>query len=288
MGNVLTTVKRFLGNKNTVTILGVLLGILVLYVFYNYRVKQATTPVSVPYAKVDLSSRTLITEDMIGFMEVSSSVVKNSPNMITSRQELIDHYVAFGTTIPANSMFYTSQILDKNKMPDSAFANIPDNYTIYSLGVDLHSTYGNSIYPDNYIDLYFKAIDDTGVVMYGKLIESIKVLAVKDSQGNHVFETTVESRTPSELLFAVPDDMFDLLRRADYITGSSIEITPVPRNASYSANPGETLITSEQIKNFINAKSISAVQDQPIQTITPDDNNDNNNNNNNDNVFDVD
>ena len=173
-------------------------------------------------------------------------------------------------------------------MPDSAFANIPDNYTIYSLGVDLHSTYGNSIYPDNYIDLYFKAIDDTGVVMYGKLIESIKVLAVKDSQGNHVFETTVESRTPSELLFAVPDDMFDLLRRADYITGSSIEITPVPRNASYSANPGETLITSEQIKNFINAKSISAVQDQPIQTITPDDNNDNNNNNNNDNVFDVD
>ncbi|MCI9279278.1 MAG: hypothetical protein HFJ02_00575 [Bacilli bacterium] len=280
MGNVLTTVKRFLGNKNTVTILGVLLGILVLYVFYNYRVKQATTPVSVPYAKVDLSSRTLITEDMIGFMEVSSSVVKNSPNLITDRKSLLDHYVAFGTTIPANSLFYTSQILDKNKMPDSAFANIPDGYTIYSLGVDLHSTYGNSIYPDNYIDLYFKAVDDTGVVMYGKLIESIKVLAVKDSQGNHVFETTVESRTPSELLFAVPDNMFDLLRRADYITGSSIEITPVPRNASYSANPGETLITSEQIKNFINAKSISAVQDQPIQT-TPDEND-------NDTVFDFD
>ena len=165
MGNVLTTVKRFLGNKNTVTILGVLLGILVLYVFYNYRVKQATTPVSVPYAKVDLSSRTLITEDMIGFMEVSSSVVKNSPNLITDRKSLLDHYVAFGTTIPANSLFYTSQILDKNKMPDSAFANIPDGYTIYSLGVDLHSTYGNSIYPDNYIDLYFKAVDDTGVVI---------------------------------------------------------------------------------------------------------------------------
>ena len=279
MGNILTTVKRFLGNKNTVTILGVLLGILVLYVFYNYRVKQATTPVSVPYAKVDLSSRTLITEDMIGFMEVSSSVVRNSPNLITSRQELIDHYVAFGTTIPANSMFYSSQILEKNKMPDSAFANIPDGYTIYSLGVDLHSTYGNSIYPDNYIDLYFKAVDDTGVVMYGKLIESIRVLAVKDSQGNHVFETTVETRTPSELLFAVPDDMFDLLRRADYITGSSIEITPVPRNASYSASPGETLITSEQIKNFINAKSISAVQDKPIESTdtTIDDSNNNDN-----------
>ena len=74
MGNVVTTVKRFLSNKNTVTILGVLLAILVLYIGYNYRVKQATTPVTVPVAKEELSSRTLITDDMIEYREVSSSV----------------------------------------------------------------------------------------------------------------------------------------------------------------------------------------------------------------------
>ena len=106
MGNIITTVKRFLGNKNTVTILGVILGIVVLYIGYNYRVKQATTPVTVPYAKEEISSRTLITSDMIGYMEVSSSVVNESPNMITNASELINNYVAFGTTIPANSLFY--------------------------------------------------------------------------------------------------------------------------------------------------------------------------------------
>jgi hypothetical protein len=268
MGNIVTTIKRFLGNKNTVTIIGVIAGILVLYVGYNYRVKQATTPVTVPYAKQEISSRTLITSDMIGYMEVSSSVVKASGNMITNASDLIDHYVAYGTTIPANSMFYSSQILTSDELPDSAFANIPDGYTIYSLSVDLHTTYGNSIYPGNYIDLYFKGVDDTGKVMFGKFIESIEVLAVKDSSGNPVFETTVESRTPAELLFAVPDDMYLLLMKAGYITGSSIEIVPVPRNASYSANPGETYVSSDTIKDFILSKSAVIPQNTTTNTTT--------------------
>ena len=281
MGNILTTVKRFLSNKNTVTILGVLLGILVLYIGYNYRVKQATTPVTVPYAKEELSSRTLITSDMIGYMEVSSSVVKESPNLITNAQQLINQYVAFGTTIPANSLFYKTQVLSSDEMPDSAFENIPDGYTLYSLNVDLHSTYGNSIYPGNYIDLYFKGVDETQKVMFGKMIESIEVYAVKDSQGNHVFETTVESRTPSELLFAVPNDMYELLMKAGYITGSSIEIIPVPRNKSYSLNPGDTVVSSDYIRNFILSKSATIPQNVTTTTPTPDNNNNNNNNNEN-------
>ena len=273
MGNVLTTVKRFLANKNTVTILGVLLAILVLYIGYNYRVKQATTPVTVPYAKQEISSRTLITSDMIGYMEVSSSVVRNSSNLITNASQLINNYVAYGTTIPANSMFYKSQILTSDELPDSAFESIPDGYTIYSLSVNLHSTYGNSIYPGNYIDLYFKGVDDNRLLMFGKFIESIEVLAVKDSQGNHVFETTVESRTPSELLFAVPNDMYELLMKAGYISGSSIEIIPVPRNASYSADPGETNVSSDYIKNFILSKSATIPQNVITSTNQTTDNN---------------
>ncbi len=279
MGNFMTTVKRFLGNKNTVTILGVLLAILVLYIGYNYRVKQATTPVSVPYAKEELSSRTLITSDMIGYMEVSSSVVNNSPNLITNVNELVNNYVSFGVTIPANSMFYKSQIISKEEQPDSAFADIPDGYTIYSLAVDLNSTYGNSIYPGNYIDLYFSGVDDDGKVMYGKFIESIEVSAVKDSQGNHVFESTVETRTPAVLLFAVPDDMFKLLKEAEKITGYSIKIEPVPRNASYSANPGATSVKSDYIRTFIESKSASIPENMtPTDTTNNDNTTDNTDN----------
>lgn len=263
MGNILTTIKRFLGNKNTVTIIGVILGIIVLYVGYNYRVKQATTPVRVPYAKETLSSRTLITTDMIGYMEVSSSVVQNSPNLITDVNKIVNNYVSFGTTVPENSMFYNGMILSSDEMPDSAFADIPDGYTVYSLDVNLHTTYGNSIYPGNYIDLYIHGMDDTNKLIYAKFIESIEVSAVKDSQGQHVFETTVESRTPAEMQFAVPTEMYELLMKASYL---NLEIVPVPRNASYSANPGETLITSDTLKNFILSKSATIPQNQTNTT----------------------
>lgn len=254
MQNVLGNIKKFLSNKNTVTILGVLLGILVLYLGYNWRVKKAIDPVQVPYAKVEISSRTLITADMIGYTSVARDMVSKNSNIITNSNLVVGKYVSYGTTIPANSLFYSSSIMTEEEMPDSAFADIPDGYTIYSLGVDLHSTYGNSIFPGNYIDLYVKAQDDNGDIIFGKFIESIEVLAVKDSQGNHVFETTVESRTPSELLFAVPDDMYLILMKAGYI-GHGLYIIPVPRNASYSANPDETLVSSEYIKNFILSKT---------------------------------
>jgi hypothetical protein len=266
MGNFITTLKRFLSNKNTVTILGVVAGVLVLYIGYNWRVKQAIQPVTVPYAKVEISSRTQITEDMIGYMEVSSSVVSNSPNLIQNASQIINNYAAYGVTIPANSLFYTEAIMTKAEMPDSAFADIPDGYTIYPLDVNLQTTYGNSIYPGNYIDLYLKATDDSGKIIFGKLIESIEVLAVKDSQGNHVFETTVESRTPAVMLFAVPDDMYLLLKKAEYISGG-VDILPVPRNASYSANPGETSVASDYIKNYILSKT-ATIPDNVITSTT--------------------
>ncbi len=261
-------IKRFLSNKNTVTIIGVILGIVVLYVGYNWRVNNALELISVPVANKEIASRTKITEDMITYIKLPRNSVNSIDNLETSASNIVGKYVSFGTSIAQNSMFYTSYLLDKSEMPDSAFADIPDGYTIFSLNVDLHSTYGNSIYPDNYIDLYLKATDDTGKVIFGKLISSIKVLAVKDSSGNHVFETTVESRTPSELLFAVTDDMFLLLKKAEYI---GCEITPIPRNASYSANPGETSVANDYLRDFILSKA-ATIPDSEITITNNDDN----------------
>lgn len=56
MGNLLTPFKKFLSNKNTVTIIGVLLGIVVLYIGYTWRVNQSISPKRVPYATQTLIS----------------------------------------------------------------------------------------------------------------------------------------------------------------------------------------------------------------------------------------
>jgi len=250
MGNLGNTIKKFLSNKNTVTILGVIVGVLVLYFGYNYRVKKAVTPVSIPVAKVQIGSRTEITQDMIQFVDVSSSFLSKCPNVITNANQLIGKKVNIGSNIPVNGLFYTETVVNAEDMPDSAFANIPDGYTIFSLNVDNNLTYGNSMYPGNYIDLYLSG-SDSGKPMYGKFIESIEILDAKDSSGRHVFDGTAEVGTTSVLLFAVPNDMYELLELAQDI---GLDIIPVPRNASYSANPGATEIKSDYFQGYILSK----------------------------------
>ena len=262
MSNLLNTVKKFLGNKNTVTILGIVAGVLVLIIGYNLRLKSNINPVLVPYAINEMEGGHQITEKDIGYVKVSGSVVENSPNMLTDASQIVNKYVTIGTKVPKNSLFYEKVVVDKKELPDAAFADIKDGYTIYSLSVDLHSTYGNSIYPDNYIDLYFKATDEQGRIIYGKFIESIKVLDVKDSSGNHLFEDSIETREPSELLFAVEDDIYLLLMKAEYLSG--VEIVPVPRNSSYSQKAGDTVIASDQIVNYINSKSVIIPKDNSM------------------------
>lgn len=250
MGNLVNTIKKFIGNKNTVTIFGVLAGVIVLWAFYTYRVNQATTPVKVPYAKEVINATEEITEDKIGYIEVNSKLLRTA-DIIQSSGALIGYYVTTGTSIPAGGLFYKKQVVAKSALPNTIFDDIPDGYTIYGLSVNNHTTYGNSIYPGDKIDLYLKATDDNNRIMFGKFIESIEVLGVRDASGKNVFDTTT-TRTPAELMFAVKDDMYELLMKAGYISG--ITIVPVPRNKKYTSEGGEVK-TYEYLEQFILAKT---------------------------------
>lgn len=255
MGNISISIKRFLGNKNTVTILGVIVGIIVLYVGYNWRVNQAVEPQTVPFAKKELVSNTLITNDLISTIKVSKSMVDQTPNLITSSSQVIGKYVKYDTTIPEGSLFYSTQLMAAEQMPNYITVDTEKGYTIYSLAVDMHSTYGNSIMPGDYIDLFMSAVSDSNKVIVAKMIESIKVKDVRDSQGKSVFSSASSTKVPAELIFAVPDDMFKLLTRADKIQSNNIQIFPVPRNKEYTEQQGTTLVASQQIQDLINSKS---------------------------------
>lgn len=51
MNNLKASMKKFLGNKNTVTILGIIVCLVVLYIGYNYRINSKVELVQVPYAR---------------------------------------------------------------------------------------------------------------------------------------------------------------------------------------------------------------------------------------------
>lgn len=257
MGNLVTTIKRFISNKNTVTILAILAGVIVLWYFYNYRVNQAITTITIPYAMEAIDAGKKIETDNIGYKEITKTTTKDS-DIITSLAQLEGKYICVGTSTPANGFFYASQICEKEELPNSVLDNIPDGYTLYNLKVNNEMTYANSILPGDYIDLYLSAVDDDGQIIYGKLIESIEVAKVTDSSGKDVFWDT-SAGDSAFLLFAVPDEYADLLEVSELITGNSVKITPVPRSASYTQNPGETQITSQTLYNFIMSKAASYV-----------------------------
>ena len=281
MGNIMLKLKRFLGNKNTVTVLCVLAGVGVLLFGYNYRVKQAVQPVNVPYALKRMEPKSKVEADNVGLIKVSGAFVEQTQDLVTSKQYIMANgwYVNYDTVIPEGGLFYKSQLVKKEDIPDTAFDDIDEGATIFSLSVNSHSTYGNSIMPGNFIDLYLKATDDNGKVIFGKFIESIKVLSVRDSSGNDVFSDSQAEKSSSELLFAVKDNLFMLLSEASFVGG--IEIVPVPRNAAYR-NEGDTengtQVSKQELVDFILAK-VSELSDEVDLNTTMNDLNTNNNGN---------
>lgn len=261
MGNLLVPLKKFLSNKNTITILGVLLGIVVLYFGYNWRVNKSISPVQVPYCTTTLVSGTKITEDVIGYTEVPASMTKNMTNLLTNVNQIRDQLVSYDSKIPQNGFFFVENLISEDEMPDSVFSNIKDGYTIYSLEVDNHSTYGNSIFPDDSIDLYLKTEyeeeasdgESEELLVFGRFIKSIQVLAVKDGDGGNVFQNKDNPTEPAELLFAVPEDLFLLLKKAEYL--GDFDIIPVPRNANYSEHAGSTEVEADILREMIIEKT---------------------------------
>lgn len=252
---MLTKIKRFISNKNTVTIICIVLGVLVLYFGYSWRVNDKINPTTVPYAKVAMSSRHVITAEDIGYIEVNSDVIKKATNLVKNSKDLIGKEVTYGNNISLNSLIYQGDVTDPSLSPDYVLSDIADGYTAFSLTVTSQSTYGNSILKGSYIDLWFSGTDDDKKIIYTNLVKSIKVLDVRDGKGVSMDNSV--SGTPAELLFSVPDEMYSLLVKAQAV--GSLEA--VPRNKNYSANPGDTSVASDFVKEYILSKCATLPED---------------------------
>lgn len=262
MKNLSNSIMRFIKNKNTITIIGVIVIVGLLYFAYTTTVNTQVKPTSIPVAKVTIQPRTLITEDMVDYIEVPGATI--SENVVRISKNIIGKYSNYNTVIPEGSMFYSGILIDAKDMPDSAFVDVKEGEIPYQFAVDMKTTYGNSIFPGNKIDVYMKAINSEGQVMVGKLLENVEVLAVKDNNGNHVFENTEESRTPAYLIFGVSDEIHLLLRKAEYLYAYSVELFPVPYGSKTPTEDG-TKVSTQYLKDFINANTVNL----PTEVETP-------------------
>ena len=255
--------KRTLSNKNIVTFMGVILAVVVLYFGYNSTVKATMAPISVPYAKQTISSGTKITSNMIGMKTVSSESVSDG-YAYTNSGDVKDKYVQIDSQITKGSLFYKRSVIDEENLPDQIIYHYPKNEVLFYMSVDTETTYGNSIKPGDYIDIYLKAVnaitegDTTTVgdkIMVGKLLENVKILAVLDSNGQNVFKDLQSKGTPSQMIFSVTEENFILLRKAGFLRAYSTSLIPVPTNKEVSDSEG-TKLSSTELKDFINKVTV--------------------------------
>ena len=266
MGNLSNSFKKFLQNKNTVTVVGVVAAIVVLYFAYTMRINSAINPVVVPYASKQIPSGTQITEGMISTREVPPSMLTG--DVIQNKGEIIDKYSAADTVIPEGSLFYKRAVVEKEQLPANIILDYPKGYVLYNLSVTTQSTYGNSVYPGNYIDIYLKAVNkidtengaalnaDANKIMLGKLMSNIKILAVKDASGRPVFQNIDENRVPSMVVFALPEEYYILLKKAEFMRTYDTTLIVVPTNESLKDEPADLEISSEQLKEWINTNTV--------------------------------
>lgn len=269
MSNFLVSFKRFLKNKNTVTIVGIVIILILLYVVYNAQINNAVNPVKVPVAKATIQPREQVTADKVELIDVPA--VSITDNTYKYKADVVGKYANVNSAIPKGSMFYKETLVDKKELPDSAFTEVKEGEIVYNFPVTMATTYGNSIFPSNKVDIYMKAVDDaTGKIMVGKLVENVEILAVKDAQGRHVFENTEENRTPATLIFGVPDTINILLRKASYLADIDVELFPVPHGGTANTT-GAVNVTAAQLKSYIEAHTVNVQLDEPEDTTTKND-----------------
>ena len=252
MNNLKASMKKFFGNKNTVTILGIILCLVILYIGYNARINSKVELVQVPYAKETIQPRTYITDKMIGTMNVPKSFLVGE--YYSNENSIVGKYSNYNTMIAKGSLFYKDLIVDADTLPDSAFQDVPEGYTVIIYPVDIYTTYANSMAPGSLINIYYKSLNDNDEVMFSKFVSNIEILDVKDSSGRHVFENSEEDRTPAYLLFAVPEETHLLLRKALYLEDYDVELILVPNTATVTEED-TVKVSSRQIEEFINEKT---------------------------------
>lgn len=255
--------NKFLKNKNTVTILGVLACLIILFVGYNARINQKTALVTVYYANQTIQPKTLITEEMVSRTQVPQSFILGK--YFRSYDDIVGKYSNYNSMIAEGSLFYYDLLIEESSLPDAVLYDINEGEKLVSVPVTSSSTYGNSIMPGNKVDIYVKLIDENKIV-YGQYLTNVEVLAVKDSTGRNVFENTTEARTPSYIYFSLPEAKYLLYSSMNYLrnynTNARIEIVLVPNTMKYeSTDTLATEVRSSYLYDYV-LKGIKQIDSQ--------------------------
>ena len=274
MGNL----KKLLSNKNFVTLLGAILIVVVLFLFYRWRVSSAIQPVELPYALHALEQGAQITPQDVGVVEVPYKQLRG--DVITNVSSVYNNFAS--CFIPSGSLFFMTQkdgsggnVTTKSTSNADFLYKVKEGDVAYYFSVNMENTYGNSFFPDKYFDIYLRIYKDneSNIITFGRFVNNVKILAVRDSSARDVFATTQDRRTPSQLIFAVNKEINAYLRVAEKLQNVEIIIVPTAADLKYqdSEVPAARIINvelKEYLEPFLEDLTANELTSGPTTTNT--------------------
>ncbi len=265
----------FLQNKNVITIIASVIIVAVLIIGYNIRVYSAVSMETVPYARDTIPAKTEITEGMLDKVRIPRSALVG--NIVTSVDQVVDpngkikYYTRVNTVIPKGSLIYRDAIVVQDNLPDASLYKLEKGEKLNYITVNMLSSFSNSIKPGQYIDIY-ASVQFDHKTQVAKLFENIRVLAVKTSSGENVFENPNVKRVPYVIFFGLKDEEDMLLKQIHAINnwGGAQTEEGIINTTSFVLTPVPTAVSDVELSEKLAVKITSTKMKEEINQISED------------------
>lgn len=266
MNNLAISLKKFLTNKNTVTIIGVVFIIAILYFMYTKTVDDKIKEVEVPAAAETIYQQSYISEDLITTIKIASAAKPDDKTIETNKGAIVGKYTGVGVTIPKGSMFYKEFLVNQDELPGNWIRALAEGEKPFQLPTSVEATYGNSIQPGDYIDIYVLAKDpnDGDKLVFGRMIENAHVLSVTTSEGENVFKSQTEILTPAYLNFGLQEDYFYLMETCINLP-DELDLMVVPHGGQPPQEELSISTESKYIHSYIETRISEKVDHEKVE-----------------------
>ncbi len=188
----------------------ILLAIANVFLFKS-ALEKSIDLVDVYVASSDIAPRVEITEEMIETISIPSAYLNF--NVALNKDEILGKWTEIQGMIPKGSLFYKSMLYEETDLPDMPALLLKEDQVVYSLTTDLVSCAGNSLVPNQKVDIYGTVEPQRNKPIVDLLISNVRILSLKDRNGIDM-ENEKSQSIPYVITLALNKDQISILSTA--------------------------------------------------------------------------
>ncbi|PKM68715.1 MAG: hypothetical protein CVU94_05200 [Firmicutes bacterium HGW-Firmicutes-19] len=181
-------------------IIGILIVAAVNFLLFDIALKRSIDYIEIPVAAVSIKPRSKIDESHIRMLRVPSAAMDGK--VYLDRKEIIDKWVKYAVSIAPGSFFFHDYLEDVAGLPDYPQLMLSEGQGVASLAIDLLTSAGNTLLPNQYVDIVFTSKDKRKPIVSDVIFRSVRVLAVKDRNGLDM-DDSKSQKVPAVALLAL-------------------------------------------------------------------------------------